>query len=158
MAVTLEDLSYRVLPRVRPGRALADSEWATLMRAAETLNEGSPTAVSPARVADNVERFLVAGRSRRAFRVRVLLTLLDCLPLVLYGRRFRELSLPARRRLVEERFIGGKHVWGLCAKVRLLVLVGTYGDKAAHPATGFVPIPLRARNRPRPVTGLEVAS
>jgi hypothetical protein len=148
MTITLEDVSYRVLPRVHAGRALADSEWRTLMRMAETLLEECPVEISPWQVADNVERFLIAGRSRRAWRVRVLLTLLEFLPVPFYGAPFSKLDRRDRRTLVDERLIGGRHLWSICAKVKLLVTVGIYGDRKAHPAIGFVPIRIRPRHRP----------
>lgn len=149
MAWTLEELSYRVLPRVAAGKALASSEWRTLRAAAETLLSGCPVPVTPERAADNVERFLIAGRSRRAFRVRALLTVIEFATVPEYGGRFSQLSPGVRRRVVEDRFMGGKHVWGLCAKVRLLVMMGAYGDEAAHRAVGAVPVAERASIRRR---------
>src|SRR5271167_4469572 len=77
--VTLQSVLMRILPLPRPGRCFADAEWRTLARAAEVM---LPTAreVPPEDVADNVERFLVRGRSRRAWRVRVLMHLVEFLP------------------------------------------------------------------------------
>lgn len=155
MAWTLEEVSYRVLPRVTVGRALAGAEWRTLASAAEVLLAGSPVAIAPTQVADNVERFLIAGRSRRAFRVRVLLTLLEYASVPEFGARFSRMSLSDRRRIVEERMMPGHHVWGVCAKVRLLVLMGTYGDQRAHGALGVLPVMARPRIRHRGLTDAE---
>jgi hypothetical protein len=152
MALILEEVAYRVLPRVVAGRSLADSEWRTLVRAAESLLEGSAARVDPERVADNVERFLAVGRSRRAWRVRVLLTLTEYLPLF-HGRRpFSTLSLAERRSWIQERWIGRGGLASLCARVRLLVLMGAYGDAQALDDIGLVPVALRTRFEPgRPV-------
>ena len=130
---------------VKPGRALADSEWTTLQRAAEVLIQGAAVQPVPERVADNVETFLVSGRSRRAWRVRVLLTLIELLPIPMYGLRFSNMTIEDRRRLMEDRMIGGRHVWAVCAKIRVLVFMGLYGDEAMQPTIGFVPVPLRKR-------------
>ena len=128
-----------------PGRALADREWTTLMRVAEPLLIGSPVQVPPARVADNVEQFLITGRSRRAFRVRVLLNLLEWLPVASYGSTFSQLSTLERQQLLEDKLIPGKHLWGVCAKVRLLILMGIYGDSATMASLGLSPRDARKR-------------
>ena len=108
------------------------------------------------RVADNVEEFLVRGRSRRAWRCRVLLTLIECMPLFTHGRPFSKLGRAERRRLIEERYVGGAHAYRLCAKVRYLVLMGMYGDAAAPRATQYVPLAERARFRPSPLASSDV--
>ena len=41
--------------------------------------------------------------------------------------------------------------WGLCAKVKLLVLAGAYGDARAHAYLGVLPVPQRPRFREAPV-------
>ena len=143
-------LAYRLLPRVEPGRALAHSEWLVLATVAEALLQGGPLVTPPEVVADNVERFLIEGRSRRAWRCRVLLHLIEWSPWPTRGRRFSELTPSERRRLVEERYVGGGHLYRLCAKVRYLVLMGAYGDEQAARATGYVPLEERARFRPVP--------
>ena len=145
MSLTLEDLAYRVLPRVRPGRALAASEWLTLVRAAEALVEGAPHGLTSEEVADNVEAFLLAGRSQRAWRVRVLLTLIDVLPLATYGRRYGGLTKDERRALVTTQWIPGRRLGRLCSKVKNLVVLGAYGDPRAAERTGYVPVARRAR-------------
>jgi len=139
MALTLEEVAYRVLPRVIAGRSLADSEWRTLVRAAEALLEGSAARVEFERVADNVERYLALGRSRTAWRVRVLLTLIEFLPLLHARAPFSTLTLAERRAWIEERWIGRGGPAALCARVRLLVLMGAYGDARAVDDLGVVP-------------------
>lgn len=141
---TLDEVAYRVLPQVAPGRAFADSEWRTLRAAAETLLEELPFELSPTRVADNVERFLCEGRSKRAWRCRVLMTVLELMPLSVRGRRFSELARAERRELFEAYVIGGHGLWGLCGKVRYLVLMGTYGDESVPSKLGVL-IPNEAR-------------
>lgn len=130
MTYWLEEIAYRVLPRVRLGRALADREWRTLRAAAEVIGEGSPLAVPPERVADNVERFLARGESKRAWRCRVLLLLVEEIARVTHGAPFSELSLAKRRDLVATHFVASHHVYGICAKVRYLVIMGSYGDES----------------------------
>lgn len=148
MRPTLEHLAVAFLPRVEFGRALAHGEWLTLVEVAEVILAGSPVEITPERVADNVEAFLVAGRSRRAWRIRMLLTLVDLVPVAAYKKRFRSMTRAERRRLMEERWRGGKHLWRICSKVRNLVMLGAYGDARADVATGYVPVPLRPRFRP----------
>jgi hypothetical protein len=146
MRITLEDVAYRLLPRVEPGRALAHREWSTLVSAAEVLLEGSPHDGAPHRIADNVENFLIAGRSRRAWRVRLLLELVEWLPVFETARRFGRLPRRERRALVEAKWINDpRNLWRICAKIRDLVILGAYGDSQAVVLTGYVPVPLRPR-------------
>jgi len=136
--LTLDELAYRVLPQVAPGRAFADSEWRTLTLVAEALLVDLPFVIDPARVADNVERFLCEGRSRRAWRCRVLMTLLESLPLLTHGKLFSRLDRVQRRALFETRIVDGRGLWGLCAKVRYLVLMGAYGDECVPSSLGVL--------------------
>jgi hypothetical protein len=145
MPVTLEDVAYRLLPRVGVGRALSNGEWTTLARVADGLLANAPTKIASDEVADNVESFLIAGRSLRAWRVRVLLTLIALSTLPSTGRRFGALTIEERRALIEEKWSGGTYLWRVCSKVRNLVILGAYGDRRAASATGYVPLPLRPR-------------
>jgi hypothetical protein len=148
MRINLEDVAYRLLPRVEPGRALSQGEWLTLVHVAEVLLDGAPHRAAPDRVAHNVEKFLIAGRSRRAWRVRLLLQLVEWLPLFDCSRTFSALTRDGRRRLIEDRWIRDRrHLWRICAKVRDLVVLGAYGDALAADLTGYVPVPLRPRFR-----------
>ena len=147
----LEEIAYRALPRVRPGCALSDWEWRVLVAAAEVIQQGSPVVIAPERVADNVETFLIEGSSRRAWRVRVLLALIETATLARTGRPFSRLSLERRSALVATRFERGSTLWWLCAKIRYLVLLGIYGDEAAVSATGYVPVRDRARFAPEQI-------
>lgn len=133
---TLDELAYRVLPQVAPGRAIADREWRTLRSVAEAILIDLPFEMEAMRVADNVERFLCEGRSKRAWRCRVLLTLLELMPLASHGKPFSSLDVRARRRLFEDRIVDGEGLWGLCAKVRYLVLMGAYGDESVPSRLG----------------------
>lgn len=148
MRPTLETLAVAVLPRVELGRALAHGEWLTLVEVAEVILAGSPVEITPERVADNVEKFLVEGRSRRAWRVRMLLRLVDLVPVATHRKRFHDMTRAERRRLMEEHWRSGKYFWRICGKVRNLVMLGAYGDTRADAATGYVPVPLRPRFRP----------
>jgi hypothetical protein len=140
----LDEVAYRVLPQIAPGRALASSEWRTLRAAAEVLLEDLPIEITSAEVADNVERFLCTGRSKRAWRCRVLLTWLELIPLHTHGRRFTALTLAERRALFAQRIIGARGLWGVCGKVRYLVIMGAYGDERVHAQLGvWVPGPAR---------------
>jgi len=143
--LTLDELAYRVLPQVAPGRALADREWRTLSRVAEAILVDLPFQIDPERVADNVERFLCEGRSRRAWRCRVLLTLVESLPLLTHGARFSLLATYQRRAWFEARIVDGRGIWGLCAKVRYLVLMGAYGDESVPSSLG---VSLSGERRP----------
>jgi hypothetical protein len=149
MAITLAHVARALLPTLAVGRALAPSEWRTLARVADVFLEGVDLNVSPERTADNVEAFLVAGRSRRAWRVRVLLTVIELSTLPTHRRPFSRLGLDARRDIVRHKWMGGRHVWRICGKVRNLVLLGAYGDREASARTGYVPVPLRPRFQKR---------
>ena len=142
---SLEDVAYRLLPRVAPGAALARSERRTLVHAAEILVGGGPHGITPEEVADNVERFLVAGRSRRAWRVRILLTVIELAPVATHGKTFGALSRSQRRAIVETEWIPGRRLGRLCAKVKNLVVLGAYGDPRAAARTGYVPVLRRKR-------------
>jgi hypothetical protein len=142
--LTLQSLLLRVLPLPSPGRALADAEWRSLVRIAEALVPDAGE-VPPEEIADNVEAFLLRGRSRRAWRVRALLQLVEWSPVTLGRKPLSQLTLSERRRLVEERYMDGQGLWGLCAKVRYLVLMGTYGDRRLHAPTSYVPVSKRRR-------------
>jgi hypothetical protein len=146
----LDEIAYRVLPQVAPGRALASSEWRTLRAAAEALLEALPIEISASEVADNVERFLCTGQSKRAWRCRVLLTLLELIPLHTHARSFSALSQSERKALFAERVIGARGLWGVCAKVRYLVIMGAYGDERVHAQLGvWVPGPARPERSKR---------
>jgi hypothetical protein len=145
MAITLAHVARALLPALPVGRALAPSEWRTLARVADVFLEGVDLNVTAERAADNVEAFLVAGRSRRAWRVRVLLTVIELSTLATHGRPFARLALEVRRDIVRNNWMSGRHVWRICGKVRNLVLLGAYGDREASARTGYVPVPLRPR-------------
>lgn len=148
MPITLEELAYRVLPRVQPGRVFAASEWRTLISAGEVLLEGSPVPISVEEVAENVEFFLAEGQSRRAWRCRVLLTMVELSSIPSLGKRFSSLTRDERRVLIATHYKGGAHLYRICAKVRFLLLLGAYGDVRAEAATGYVGTPRRARFQP----------
>jgi hypothetical protein len=147
MRITLEDVTSKLMPRVSAGRALAHSEWLTLVKVAECLLSGALQDVTAEQVADNVEAFLIAGRSRRAWRIRVLLLVIECMPLTTHRRTFGSLTIEERRALVLDKWVEGKHLWRVCSKARNLVILGAYGDKRAAAKTGYVPVNLRARFR-----------
>jgi hypothetical protein len=157
MKVTLEHVARLALPRLKPGRVLADPERETLIRMAEVLLEGCPVGISMAQVADNFERFLVLGRSKRAWRCRLLLTLVEYAPMAAYGRPLRLLSKEDRRRFVADKLMKGGPLWSLCAKVRYFALLGAYGDQAGSAATGFIEFPKRKRAVAQPELGGEAA-
>ncbi len=142
--MTLQSLLLRVLPLPPPGKLFAETEWRTLARIAEALVPGTE-AVPSEDIADNIETFLIRGRSRRAWRVRALLHVVEWSPLTIGRRPLSQMSLGERRRLVEERYVDGRGVWGICAKARYLVLLGAYGDGRLHAATSYVPVSRRRR-------------
>jgi hypothetical protein len=147
--LTVQSVVTRLLPSPEPGRALAHAEWFTLARAAEVLMPACPVPLAPSEVADNVERFLATGRSRRAWRVRVLLHLVEQAPRRLGLAPFSELTRPQREQVVA-RFTEGDRLWKLCGKVRYLCYVGAYGDERAPRSLGLDWTPRR-----RPTPGLD---
>jgi hypothetical protein len=142
--VTLQSLLLRALPLPGPGRALADSEWRTFVRAAEVLVPGE-SEISPEDIADNVEKFLVRGRSKRAWRIRALAQLVEWAPVGVGHKPFSQMPIEERRRFVQNYWVDGHHVWGICAKIRYLVLLGAYGDMRLHAPTSYVPVSRRRR-------------
>src|SRR6185369_9346852 len=90
-------------------------------------------------IVDTFDRFLVAGRSRRAWRCRLLLTLVEYAPIAVYGRPVRNLTREERRRFVTEKLVKGGRFWSVCAKVRYFAYVGAYGSAEGVRSTGFVP-------------------
>lgn len=101
--------------------------------------------VSPEDIADNVEKFLLRGRSRRAWRVRALAHLVEWSPVAVGQKPLSRMTLAERRRFVDEHYPDGHHVWGICAKIRYLVLLGAYGDGRLHAPTSYVPVSRRRR-------------
>ncbi len=142
--MTLQSLLLRVLPLPGPGRVFADSEWRTFVRMAEVLVPDVHE-VSPEDIADNVEKFLLRGRSRRAWRVRALAHLVEWSPVATGQKPLSRMTVSERRRFVEDHYPDGHHVWGICAKIRYLVLLGAYGDGRLHAATSYVPVSSRRR-------------
>jgi hypothetical protein len=148
--LTLERVTRAVLPKPDPGRFFSKHEAAALRAVAEILLEDSPVSISADEVVRNVDTFFGSGRfSRRAWRVRALCQLVELAPLSLkeYRRPFSRLTRDERVRIIRERFIGGRYLWGVCANIRLIAYVGLYGDRRAEPAVGFVPVMERARFR-----------
>ncbi len=148
MANLLQELCCRVLPLVSPGRALADSEWRTVVRMAEVVLEGCEVPLSAEEVADNVEQLIITGNSRRAWRIRALCTLVEWLPFTEHGKPFSQLSVEQRHELLADRFQRGR-LGRLCYKLRFLVVMGAYGDAKAEPVVGYQAVPDRARFRDR---------
>jgi hypothetical protein len=142
--VTLQSLLLRLLPLPAPGRALAETEWRTLARVAEALVPDT-VEVPSTDIADNVERFLIRGRSRHAWRVRALMHVIEWSPLIVGRKRLSLLTLPERRRLLVRYYVDGRGLWGICAKARYLVLIGVYGDGRLHAPTSYVAVSRRRR-------------
>lgn len=147
MSLTLKDLAVLVLPPLAPGRALAKRERAVLEHVVEVFLEGAPVEITRERAAENIERFLIAGRSRRAWRVRVLLTAIELSPLPTERRLFSKLPLAVRTAIVRDRWAAGRRLNRIYGKVRNLAILGIYGDTRAAAATGYVPLSLRPRFR-----------
>jgi hypothetical protein len=142
--VKLQSLLLRLLPLPAPGRALAETEWRTLARVAEALVPDT-VEVPSKDIADNVEKFLIRGRSKRAWRVRALMHLVEWSPLIVGRKPLSQMTLPERRRLVVKYYVPGNGLWGICAKARYLVLIGVYGDGRLHAPTSYVPVSRRRR-------------
>lgn len=144
---TLEDLARFVLPALPAGRVLADAEKRTLTRMAEVLLDDCPVDVPHAALVDNFERFLIKGKSKRAWRCRMLLTLVEYAPIVAYGKPVLWMTVAERRRYVVEKLMKGGFPWSTCAKVRYLAYAGAYGHRSANRATGFVPFEERSQRQ-----------
>ena len=159
MQPTLETIATLLLQRPRDGEVLAARERATLTAAAEVLLEGIDFELAPDELARNVERFIGTPASRRAWRVRALLVLVEIAPVVLLGRpRFSRMTRRERARLIRERFIGGGGVWAVCGRIRPIVYLGAYASPAARRHVGWVEVRERPRFvklRPRTITDTE---
>lgn len=142
--MTLQSLLLRVLPLPMPGKVFAETEWRTLVHLAGTLVPDS-IGMPPEDIADNVENFLIRGRSRRAWRIRALMHLVEWSPLVVGRLPLSQMGAGERRRFVGERYLEGRGIWRICAKARYLVLLGTYGDRRLHTPTSYVPVSSRHR-------------
>jgi hypothetical protein len=151
----LEEVAYRVLPRVRPGHALAPSERRVVAGVAAALLADAPVDVQPEAVVDNVEAFIIRGRSQRAWRIRILLNVIEGLAKMQAGRRFSRLSPRAQLGLVQEHLVPGRGAWKLAQPIRHIVYMGAYGDEGAGMACGVTPVSMR-RRPPPPRRRLEV--
>jgi hypothetical protein len=136
-----------LLPAVAPGRALSRGESNTLASLAEVALAGAPLVITPEEVSRNVDAFLVAGRSRHAWRCRVLLQLVEHAPLTIGRARFSRMSRPARAALLTRRLERARGLWSICAMARSLVLLGAYSDPARYAAGWEVPLGMRVRFR-----------
>jgi hypothetical protein len=142
---TLEDLARFALPSMPAGRALADAEKETLRAMAEVLLDDCPVEVPLTEMVNRFEQFLVQGQSKRGWRCRMLLTLVEYAPIAAYGRPVRWMSIEQRRRYVREKLMRGGFPWSTCAKVRYLAYAGAYSHEAADASTGFIPFAQRPR-------------
>lgn len=144
--MSLAHVAAFVLPNLDAGHALAKRELRTLVRVVEVFLQTAPVpGLTAERAAANIERFLVVGRSRRAWRVRVLLTAIEISTLPTHRRRFSQLSLEARTRVVREEWAGGHHFYRILGKIRNLAILGIYAAPEAQVASGYVPVPKRSR-------------
>jgi hypothetical protein len=146
-ASAFEVLVRVVLARPRPGAFFSDRERRTIVGIAEVQLEGEPSKVTPEAAVESLERFLARGRSRRASRIRVMLGLLELLPLTLGRGPFSRLSPVLRSDIVRGHLATGGHLWKVCAKVRQLIYLGAYADESSQNAVGFVQVRSRARYR-----------
>ena len=140
-----EEIAYRVLPRVRPGHALAPNERRVLGCSAEILLSESKLDVKPLEVVENIERFIIQGQSKRAWRIRVLLNVIELLGIGEAGRPFSLLSRRDQERIFKEKVIPEKGPWAVAVGVRPLVLTGAYGDPRALEACEIIPVMKRGR-------------
>jgi hypothetical protein len=142
--LTLQSVLLRILPLPLPGRLFAEAEWHTLACLAEALVPDTGELTS-GDIADNIESFLIRGRSRRAWRVRALMQVVEWSPLTVGRKPLSRMNLRERRRLVEERYVDPRGLWAICAKARYLVLLGAYGDGRLHAPTSYVSVSRRRR-------------
>ncbi len=142
---SFEAIAHWVLARPRPGAFFSDRERRTITGVAEVLLCGEPSKTTPEAAIKNLETFLLRGRSRRALRIRLMLGLLEILPLTLGRRPFSRLAPALRRDIVRAHIARGGHLWKVCSKVRQLVYLGAYSDEVSQSAVGFVQVRLRAR-------------
>jgi hypothetical protein len=145
MRVTLEQVVRHVLPSVEKGGVLSAAERSTLVQLAEVLVEPAALGLTAGDIASNVEAFLRAGRSRRTWRVRVLLRLIELSPLPRFRRPFSRLSPSERKTLISEDWIGGGRIGRICGKSKNLIVLGAYGDPRVEAKTGYVPLQRRRR-------------
>ncbi len=132
-----ETLARFVLPKPEDDAFFAHRERATLLAAADVLLEGVDFAISDDEIVRNVERFVRS--SRRGWRVRVLLHVVELAPLTAGMKRFSRLSRAERRCFLRA------HGSSLCGRVRPLVYIGAYASLIAARSVGFVPVPERSR-------------
>jgi hypothetical protein len=157
--ITLETIARTLLPSPSTDRVLAPSERRTLALAADAILEGASSSIDidVEEVARNVERFIGAPTSRRAWRVRVLLTLFEVAPILSIRWRLKSWrSRPFSRMTRDERiaFVNARlahepnHIWAICSRIRPLVYLGTYASPSARQAVGFIEVgDRRSRSR-----------
>jgi hypothetical protein len=143
--MTLHGLVLLLLPPSRPGRVFSARERRTLAAAAEVLLKDVDFPIAADDVIANVERFI--GGSRRAWRVRALLALVEAAPLASGQAPFSRLAPAARARVIRERFASNGRVWALCRRIRPLVLLGAYASPDARRRVGWIDVPDRPRFR-----------
>jgi choline dehydrogenase-like flavoprotein len=132
-------------------RFLSARQRRTVEAFADVFIEGDREALTPAEVADRIDRQLAErSHSKRTRSLRLVLWGIEYVfPLAsLRLRPFSRLSAPARRDLIDKHLARAKSGSPLrnLAKLRALFLAGYYDDPAAHESIGYVEVADRARN------------
>jgi hypothetical protein len=135
-------LRVRYHPRFLTARQLG-----SMIQIADAVIEGDGReAISPIQVAVNVDHLLAQMNSPVTKDLRLLLLLVEyALPLVMLGRPlpFGALGSHERRRAIEKT-IGRKGMFRKMARaLKLLSMMGYYGDARAAASTGYIPFEAR---------------
>ncbi len=142
-SMTLETLASMLLPRPQLGRIFSENERRTLAAAADVLLEGVDFDISADVVVRNIERFI--GGSRRAWRVRVLLEIVELAPLAVGQLPFSRGTKEQRTRFIREKVATGGHLWVLCRRIRPLIHLGAYATPDARRRVGWIEVENRVR-------------
>lgn len=129
-------------------RFLTARQMATMIQVADAVIEGDGReTVSPIQVAINADHLLAQMNSPTTKDLRVLMVLIEyVLPLLTLGRPlpFGVLGSHERRRAIE-RTIGRKGMFRKVARsLKLLSMIGYYGDPETAASTGYIPFDQRA--------------
>ncbi len=143
---------------------LSPRELRTVEKFAEVFIAGREEVLSPAEVANNIDRQLGRIESQRKRSVRLVLFLLEyLLPLLAFRRPFSKMSAESRKQFIEANLVHPatatkpsifawyhklrERTLRDLSRVKFLFLAGYYSDARVYDSVNFTPVPERPRFR-----------
>ncbi|MFZ0390309.1 MAG: GMC family oxidoreductase, partial [Calditrichia bacterium] len=151
-------LGYFVLERdnrsnyPRVSHFLSKREWQTVKKFSEVFIEGPQESISPEKITQNIDAQLDRIKSKRKRSLKLLLFTIEyLLPLLSFKGPFSKMSASARKALLQKRLAKTRRGSLLrdLSRIKILFLMGYYGDSAVAPAVHYLPVEKRSRYDPQ---------